>query len=118
MRSNTSSLTNIIIGVLSILFIWLILDNPSNSYYVPVIFSLLIMIITELFVIKADYSEKLYHVIGVAVLILVLMWVVIYLMIPQGYSLKILVVMGLIFTFGSLYITYIQLKRWKKIPKN
>ncbi|OPX60893.1 MAG: hypothetical protein A4E25_00132 [Methanobacterium sp. PtaB.Bin024] len=74
---------------------------------------LLTDIIIGLLMYKGDYNKNHNHAVGALILVLVLMWIVICIIISQGYTLS-LITSGILTTIASACITYFELKKWEK----
>jgi O-antigen/teichoic acid export membrane protein len=117
MTSNKSILGNVFMCAVGLIVVtWWCLGDPSRSIYLPGNAILLTGVIFGLLMYKGDYNKNYKHAIGALILVLVLMWIVIFIMLSQGYTIY-LVTSGIITTLASVFITYFELKKWKKSQK-
>ena len=93
------------------------LDNtPTSSYYLPLIFVFLIILIAGIFELREYYNKTLYQ--AVLILVLFIMWIIIYI---QPLSLRVdkvvyYVETGLL-TLMLIGLLIYSLKEWKKNGK-
>lgn len=114
MKAKRSVLENVFVCVVGLIVItWWCSGDPSRVIYLPGNAILLSGIIIGLLMYKGDYNKNHNHAVGALILVLVLMWIVICIMILQGYTLS-LVTSGILTTIASAYITYFELKKWEK----
>jgi len=118
MKFKTSSfwiLAVILSGLMLIILTISYLGDPSRSYNVPGIFLFLFIIISVIFFDYNEYYNKsLYQFIGVA--FLVLMWIILYIMVPQGEDTQFFVIAGLTTLLFSWFL-YSHPKEWEKVQK-
>lgn len=109
-----SGLSELLYGILlSILFFWTYLTNPLISYYIPLIFCSLIVILTGIFKLVAYYNKNIYQFSVIA--ILTLMWVISYFWISLEDDIVIYYVLtGLITLISVIMIVFVP-KEWEKI---